>query len=58
MEGAGCEKRGRGRPPQRWIQDTEDAFELKAHRAGKLARERNTFRRAVRRATLFKGLAD
>ena len=57
MEGMVPGKRGRGRPARRWTQDIGDTLGMTIHEAGRLAGDRESFRRAVKRATFCKGPA-
>jgi hypothetical protein len=58
MEGIAAGRRSRGRPRRRWIQDIKETFNMSIDEVEDLARDRKSFRRAVRRATFFKGQAS
>lgn len=57
MEGKVPGKRGRGRPRRRWIQDIKDTLNMSTTELGNLAKNRDSFRQAVRRATFSDGQA-
>lgn len=57
LEGMVPGKRGRGRPKRRWTQDITEALDMSLGEAGALARDRESFRLAVKRATFYKGQA-
>jgi hypothetical protein len=50
MEGKVPGIRGRGRPRKRWFQDIKETLKMTSDEVGVLARDRNSFRRAVMRA--------
>jgi hypothetical protein len=57
MEGMVVGRRGRGRPRRRWIQDVKETLNMPID-VGDLARDGESFRRAVKRATIYKGQAS
>jgi hypothetical protein len=58
MEGMVAGREGRGRPRRRWIQDVKETLNMSIDEVGDLARDREFFRWAVKRATLYKGQAS
>jgi hypothetical protein len=58
MEGMVAGKRGRGRPRRRWIQDVKETLNLSIAEVRDLARDRESFRWSVKRATFYKGQAS
>jgi hypothetical protein len=57
MESMVAGRRGRGRPRRRWIQDVKEILNMSIDEVGDLVRDREYFRRAVKRATFYKGQA-
>ena len=56
---AGTEgRRGRGRPARRWIDDIRSWMEMPATEVGRMAQDRNTYRKMVWEATIQKGQAS
>jgi hypothetical protein len=58
MEGIVAGRRGRGRPRRRWIQDSKETLNMSIDKMGDLARDRESFRRALKRAMFYKGQAS
>jgi hypothetical protein len=58
IEGMVAGRRGRGRPRRRWIQDVKETLNISTDEVGDLARDRESFRRAVKRATFYKEQAS
>jgi hypothetical protein len=58
MEGMVAGRRGRGRPRRGWIQDINETLNISIDEVEDLARDREYFRRAVKRATIYKGKAS
>ena len=59
MEGRvpGSRGRGRGRPRRKWVQDIKETMNMSIGEVGVLARDRENFRCAAKRATFYKGYA-
>jgi hypothetical protein len=58
LEGIVAGSRGRGRPRRRWIQDVKETLNMSIDEVGDLAKDRESFRRVVKRATFYKGQAS
>jgi hypothetical protein len=49
---------GIGRPRRMWIQDVKETLNMSVDKLGDLVRDRESFRRDVKRATFYKGQAS
>jgi hypothetical protein len=57
MEGRVPGSRGRGRPRRKWVQDIKETMNMSIDEVGVLARDRENFRCAAKRAMFYKGHA-
>jgi hypothetical protein len=53
MEGMVAGRRGRGRPRRRGIQDVKETLNVSKDEVGDLSRDRESFRRAMKRTTFY-----
>ena len=58
LEAKAAGRRGRGRPMRRWEQDIQVWLETTTTQAGRMAEDQVLFRKKIREATSYKGLAD
>jgi hypothetical protein len=58
MKGMVAGGRCRGRPRKRWIQDVKEKLNMSINEVRDLTRDRESFRRAVKRVTYYDGQAS